>query len=69
MVFQSTGDSERRSMTSTLTRSLASSSLAATSARCTTAPYVTTVRSVPCLTTFAYPNGIVKLGPGFGALL
>src|SRR6266568_3874412 len=43
--------------------------VAATSERCTTAPYVTTVRSRPSRASLALPNGIMKLGPGFGALL
>src|SRR5438445_3504854 len=44
---QSKGESVRRSITSTLTPSCSSSCLAATRVRCTTAPYVTTVRCVP----------------------
>src|SRR2546430_426957 len=66
---QSTGERLRRSMTSARTPSRSSSSFAATSARCTTAPYVTTVRSRPSLTTLALPKGIMKFGPGLGALL
>ena len=66
---QSTGLSERRSITSTLTPSSSSSFFAATSARCTTAPYEMTERSVPSFTTRALPKGIMKLGPGYGDLL
>jgi hypothetical protein len=43
---------------------------AASRERFTTAPQVTTVRSVPSLaTTFALPKGIMKSGPGYGLLL
>ena len=30
---------------------------------------VTTVSAAPSRTTFAFPKGIMKFGPGFGALL
>jgi hypothetical protein len=41
----------------------------ATRLRNTVAPYVTSVASVPSRTTFAFPNGIMKSGPGYAALL
>ena len=42
---------------------------AAANARCTVAPYVTIVTSVPSRTTFALPNGIMKFGPGIRRLV
>ena len=64
LAFMSTGFRDRRSITSTLTPSLSASPLAATMERCTTAPYVNTVRSVPSCTTLALPNGMENSGPG-----
>jgi hypothetical protein len=65
MVSMSSGFSERRSMTSTL-MPRSSPRARASSDRFTTAPHVTTVRSVPSRTTFALPSGIMKFGPGSG---
>src|SRR5256885_17143445 len=66
-VSRSHGLSVRRSITSTEIP-LSATAFAATIARCTVAPYVTTVTSVPSRTTFALPNGIMKFGPGYGDL-
>ena len=58
IVSQSNGISERRSMTRTLMSSF-SACCAASSVRCTSAPHVITVRSVPGRRTAALPNGSV----------
>ena len=56
-------------MTSASIPSSLANLLAASNERCTTAPYVITVTSVPSRTTRAFPKGIMKFGPGLGALL
>src|SRR5205085_548154 len=63
-VCLSHGLNVRRSITSTEIPS-SSTAFAATRARCTVAPYVTSVTSVPSRTIFAFPNGIMKFAPGF----
>ena len=54
----------RRSITSVEIPERSATSFAATSERCTSAPQVITVTSVPSRAVRAFPNGIMKFGPG-----